>query len=116
MYYKTIEKDGCVYSIDRFTFDFYFLPESGLYELLKTSLDLLTLEYRQKISVQSFTTNRLGYEKLIYQFDHLHVELWRRENIITLSRYLPEASCKHWAASQSSFGGSRGKRAPPTLS
>lgn len=91
MYYKTIEKDGCIYSIDRFTFDFYFLPESGLFDLLKTSLDLLVLEYCQQISVQNFTTNRLGFEKFIYQFEHLHVELWQRENIVKISRYLSEA-------------------------
>ena len=42
------------------------------------------------MNVQSFTTSRLGYEKLIYQFDHLHVELWRRENTIVITRYIPE--------------------------
>ena len=87
----TCLKDGdCTYSIDRFTFDFYFLPESGLYDLLKTSLDLLALEYRQQMNVQDFVTKRLGFEKLVYQFDHLHIELWKRENTVTITRYIPE--------------------------
>lgn len=89
--YYLKKKDGdSVYSVDRFTFDFYFLPEGGLYDLLKTSLDLLTLEYRQQFSVQNFSTNRLGFEKLVYQFDHLHVELWRRENTVAIARYIPD--------------------------
>lgn len=74
MYYLKKKDGDSVYSVDRFTFDFYFLPEGGLYDLLKTSLDLLTLEYRQQFSVQNFSTNRLGFEKLVYQFDHLHVD------------------------------------------
>lgn len=90
MYFKHLKNGNSIYSIDRFTFDFYFLPESGLHDLLKTSLDLMVLEYRQQMNVQSFASNRLGYEKQIYQFDHLHIELWQRENIVTVSRYIPD--------------------------
>ena len=90
MYFKCLKDGDCTYSIDRFTFDFYFLPESGLYDLLKTSLDLLALEYRQQMNVQDFVTKRLGFEKLVYQFDHLHIELWKRENTVTITRYIPE--------------------------
>ena len=90
MYYLKTKDGDSVYSVDRFTFDFYFLPEGGLYDLLKTSLDLLTLEYRQQFSVQNFSTNRLGFEKLVHQFDHLHVELWRRENTVAIARYIPD--------------------------
>ena len=90
MYFKCLKDGDCTYSIDRFTFDFYFLPESGLYDLLKTSLDLLALEYRQQMNVQDFVTKRLGFEKLVYQFDHLHIELWKRENTVTITRYISE--------------------------
>ena len=38
MYYLKKKDGDSVYSVDRFTFDFYFLPEGGLYDLLKTSL------------------------------------------------------------------------------
>lgn len=90
MYFKYLKNGDCTYSIDRFTFDFYFLPESGLHDLLKTSLDLLALEYRQQMNVYDFVTKRLGFEKLVYQFDHLHIELWKRENIVTLTSYNSE--------------------------
>ena len=40
MYYLKKKDGDSVYSVDRFTFDFYFLPEGGLYDLLKTSLDV----------------------------------------------------------------------------
>lgn len=90
MYFKYLKDGDCTYSIDRFTFDFYFLPESGLHDLLKTSLDLLVLGFRQKMNVQDFSTKRLGFEKLVYQFDYLHIELWERENTVTLTRYNSE--------------------------
>lgn len=90
MYFKCLKDGDCTYSIDRFTFDFYFLPESGLHDLLKTSLDLLALGFRQQMNVQYFSTKRLGFEKLVYQFDHLHIELWERENTVTLTRYNSE--------------------------
>ena len=90
MYFKCLKDSDCTYSIDRFTFDFYFLPESGLHDLLKTSLELLALEYRQQMCVFDFVTKRLGFEKFVYQFDHLHIELWERENTVTLTRYNSE--------------------------
>lgn len=77
-YNRKIENDGKVYSIDRFTFDFYFVPQVGLTEKIKTAFDVKVMAYRQKMAVQNFETNKLGIHKNVYQFDGFHAEVYER--------------------------------------
>ena len=77
-YNRKRENDGKTYSIDRLTFDLYFVPQRGLTEKLKTALDLKVMAYRQTMGVQNFPTNKLGIHKDVYQFEGLHVELYER--------------------------------------
>lgn len=77
-YNFSIEKDGKVYSIDRFTVDVYFVPRENLFEEIKASLDWRCAVHGQEMDIQSFISRKLGVEKYIWQFDGLHVELWQR--------------------------------------
>lgn len=73
-----IEKEGKVYSIDRFTVDIYFVPRANLFEEIKASLDWRCTVHGREMDIQSFVSRKLGVEKFIWQFDGLHVELWQR--------------------------------------
>lgn len=77
-YNRKYEVDGKIYSIDRFTFDFYFVPQAKLTENIKTAFDVKVMAYRQQMAVQNFETNKLGIHKNVYQFDGFHVELYER--------------------------------------
>ena len=77
-YNRKRENDGKTYSIDRLTFDLYFVPQRGMTEQFKSALDLKVFNHRQQMSVQNFETNKLGIKKWVYQFDGFHVELYER--------------------------------------
>lgn len=79
-YNHSVEKDGKVYSIDRFTVDVYFVPRENLFEEIKESLDWRCAVHRQGMDIQTFTSRKLGVEKHIWQFDGLHIELWQRSS------------------------------------
>lgn len=74
MYAKMIESETGIYSIDKFVFDF---ETSILFDLYKMTLDNMVLEYRQFMPVRSFSAKRFAEEKLVYQFDRCHIELWQ---------------------------------------
>ena len=91
MLYNRSKNDGQnTYSIDRFTFDFYFVPQTGLMQKIKAAFDLYAATRRQHMDVQAFETNRLAVHKWVYQFDSFHVELYERGNTVLLGRNDPE--------------------------
>ena len=85
MQYNRTKTDGeKTYSIDKFVFNFYFVPQKGLTEKIRTALDVQVFRTRQKMDVQTFETRRYGDAKQIYQFGHFHAELYERANAVRL--------------------------------
>lgn len=87
MQYNRIRKDGeMTYSIDRLTFDFYFVPQLDLTRKIQAAFDLHAVSQRQKMDVQRFETKRFGDPKMIYQFDSFHAEVYERGNSVRVGK------------------------------
>ena len=66
MVYNRSKNDGeNTYSIDRLTFDFYFVPQPGLTAKIKAAFDMHAAVQRHRMDVQAFQTNRLAVEKQV---------------------------------------------------
>lgn len=91
MVYNRSKNDGeNTYSIDRLTFDFYFVPQPGLTAKIKAAFDMHAAVQRHRMDVQAFQTNRLAVEKQVYQFDAFHAEVYERGNVVLLGKNNPE--------------------------
>lgn len=85
MQYNRTKTDGeKTYSIDRFTFNVFFVPQKGLTEKIRSALDVQVVGTRQKMDVENFVTKKYGDPREIYQFGGFHVELYERENPVRL--------------------------------
>lgn len=79
-YAKRIEKDGCVYSIDRFSFLFRFYPmQVDLFDNLLAAIqkrDCFDTNRRLGIDRGQHAKSIYGVPLYWWQFGQLHIELW----------------------------------------
>lgn len=98
MRYNRSKTDGKnTYSIDRLTFDLYFVPQAGLTEKITAAFELQAVKNRHQMDVQAFETNRLGIHKRIFQYDGFHAEVFERGNVVRLARIEPETGDPKYA-------------------
>lgn len=87
MQYNRSKTDGeKTYSIDRFTFDLYFVPQAGLTEQIASAFSMHAIANRHRMDVQQFETNRFDIRKKIFQFDGFHAEVYERGNVVLLGK------------------------------